>query len=508
MVLILGTIGLAMLLPASYAGLQQEWRVARAFLHSSIFAFISAAAVAMLMSGRYHPTARRELTVLMMSWMIIPVFAAIPVAIVMPAMGPVGSWFEMVASFTTTGGTAFDDLALVPNAVHLWRGLVAWIGGLVTLAGAYVILAPRKLGGFEIEASSNRGSGDQPARQSVMLGAVTAPLEARLYRALRVILPIYAVLTGVLALIFSALGQGGLRATVHAMSILSTSGISPDAKGLANLGSYVAEIAAFFFMIIAATRFAYSGARQGGTNRAWYMDPELRLMVGLVGVATLMLFSRHWIGALTIDQNNTPLELFDALWGSLFTTLSFLTTTGFESVSWSAAREWSGLANPGLLLLGLCAVGGGAATTAGGIKLIRAYALIKHGTREVERIAHPDYVIGVGADMRGILRHGAVIAWTFIMLYFMALLIAIVGLTTTGMRFETSLIAATAAISNTGPIFTTVTHDHMTFAQLSVPAQVILAFTMIAGRIEVLALIAIFNFDTWRRPSDATIKHW
>ena len=42
-----------------------------------------------------------------------------------------GAWFEMIAAFTTTGGTAYAEPDRVPASVHLWRGMVAWFGGLV-----------------------------------------------------------------------------------------------------------------------------------------------------------------------------------------------------------------------------------------------------------------------------------------------------------------------------------------------------------------------------------------
>ncbi|MEM7238105.1 MAG: TrkH family potassium uptake protein, partial [Pseudomonadota bacterium] len=160
MVLILGGIGILMLLPSIYGAILGDWRVSRAFLHASIFVLFSAGTVSLLMAGHREPSPRRELSVLLLSWLVVPAFAAIPVAILSPALGPVGAWFEMVAAFTTTGGTAFGDLASVPNPVHLWRALVAWLGGLVTLTAAYVILAPRRLGGFEVEAAGvARGSG-------------------------------------------------------------------------------------------------------------------------------------------------------------------------------------------------------------------------------------------------------------------------------------------------------------------------------------------------------------
>ena len=41
---------------------------------------------------------------------------------------------------------------------------------------------------------------------------------------------------------------------------------------------------------------------------------------------------------------------------------------------------------PGLLLMGLALIGGGVATTAGGVKLLRVFALYRNGVREMERL--------------------------------------------------------------------------------------------------------------------------
>ncbi|MCH8952378.1 MAG: TrkH family potassium uptake protein, partial [Proteobacteria bacterium] len=240
-------------------------------------------------------------------------------------------------------------------------------------------------------------------------------------------------------------------------------------------------------------------ARRFGAVERWHRDPELKLMALLVAIATLALFLRHWFGALTIELGDGASEALPALWGAVFTSLSFLTTTGFESASWHSARDWSGLANPGLILLGLCAIGGGAATTAGGIKLVRFYALLRHGARELERIAQPHSVQAAGSRRRGVLREGAFLAWAFVMLYIMAIFVALIALTLTGLSFEDSLVAAIASISNTGPAFDLVAPGEIDFPRLSESQRLILAITMILGRIETLAVISLFNTDSWRR---------
>ena len=91
----------------------------------------------------------------------------------------------MVAALTTTGGSIYPDLGEVPEPVHLWRGLVGWFGGFLTLLGAYVILAPRRLGGFEVMAA---GAESFTEGRSVDLRLPSASLEHRLNRALREIL--------------------------------------------------------------------------------------------------------------------------------------------------------------------------------------------------------------------------------------------------------------------------------------------------------------------------------
>ena len=496
--LFLVILGLAMLGPALFAALTADWKSGRSFLYAAIFTLFAAAVIGTLFSGAHkRPSIQVELTVLVASWLIIPALAAIPLALITPRIGVVGAWFEMVLCFTTTGSTSYLEPGQVEPAIHLWRGMVGWLGGLLTLAAAYVIMAPRRLGGFEVAASAGTVSSGHAefGGRLVTLDAATPGFGRRLNRAMRVILPIYAGITAALAGIFSMLGQGGLTGAIHAMSIVSTSGITPLAGGFAASSSLGIEMVAAVFLVLSATRLIYARASQAGSVTHWSQDPELRLMGILVGLATLTLFLRHWFGALSIKVSENLTDALAAIWGSAFTALSFLTTTGFVSSMWQSARDWSGLSNPGLILLALCAVGGGAATTAGGIKLIRAYALLRHGLRELDRIALPNGIIGVGSGMRGIMREGAFIAWAFIMLFILSIFVVILGLTITGMKFETALVASIATLTNTGPAISVVLEGETGFALLGVPERLILAGSMILGRIETLGVIALFSID-------------
>ncbi|MEM7056805.1 MAG: potassium transporter TrkG [Pseudomonadota bacterium] len=492
---LLALLSLLMLVPSIHAATDSDWRSARGFLYPALFGlFVAAGLGTLLRPMSVRETARHELITLLMIWVSLPIVASVPLVLITPSIGTSGAWFEMVAALTTTGGTVFSDHGSVPPSVQLWRGLMGWFGGLLTLLGAYVILAPRRLGGYEVMVAADSLGDDR----SVDMRVAGAAFDDRTMRALKTILPIYGGMTAFLAIVFNVLDKPGLSAAVHAMSVVSTSGISSEDGGFAASRSYYAEAVALVFMVLAASRVFYAPAAQVGRKIGWRADPELRMMLVMAGLATAVLFLRHWVGVLTIDVDEIgSTDGFSALWGGFFTSISFITTTGFQSHAWESARDWSGLANPGLILLSLCAIGGGAATTAGGIKLIRAYALLRHGVRELERIAQPHSIAGSGAGPRGLRRQGALIAWTFMMLFILALVGSMLGLTLSGMRFSDALVASVAALSNTGPAFQLIAAEPLGFAVFDAVQHKILAAAMILGRIETLAVIALINPNEW-----------
>jgi trk system potassium uptake protein TrkH len=197
------------------------------------------------------------------------------------------------------------------------------------------------------------------------------------------------------------------------------------------------------------------------------------------------------------DQSDTTSALA-SLWGSMFTVLSFLTTTGFESQSWTISQNWSGLNTPGLIFIGLATMGGGVATTAGGIKLLRVYALYKHGLREMERLSYPSSVGGAGQTGRSIRREGAFVAWIFLMVFVTSLGLIMLALALTGLDFVEALAFAAAGLSTCGPLVYISIEGGASYAQLSDTAKGILCVAMILGRLETVAVFALFNPNYWR----------
>ena len=258
------------------------------------------------------------------------------------------------------------------------------------------------------------------------------------------------------------------------------------------------EVLIALFFVFALTRRSFSNGFSADWLGVMSRDRELRLAIFVAIVLPSFLFMRHWLAAFEGNDLDDLGGAFAALWGAFFTVLSFLTTTGFVSDSWAQARSWSGLPTPGLILAGLVIIGGGVATTAGGLKLLRIYALYKHGAREIDRLIHPHSVAGAGRLGRRIRREGAFIAWVFFMLLLITVGAVTLALGMTGLDFEQALILALSAIAAAGPLANVAGEAPISYMDLGYLAKFILVAAIIIGRMETLVFIAVLNPTFWR----------
>lgn len=479
-----------MLVPALHAAGLRNWPMARAFLYHGLFFAVLATIVGIaLMNRRPRHVARYLLLTMLLTYLLLPLLLAAPLVVAVPTLGWSGAYFEMLSCLTTTGATLIERPRLVGDPVHLWRSLVGWAGGLMILVAAFSILAPLNLGGFEIGQ-------DLEGRLHDRRGGTIEDAARRIRRFARLIAPVYAGFTAVLAVLLLLAGDRPLVAAAHAMAVMSTSGISP-VGGLAGAQSGVAGEAAMALFLLTAV--SHRGIRIELRRRLpGLRDPQVQLMLISVLGVTMLLFLRSFIGASGIDRQDNLLQAGRAIWGSLFTVLSFLTTTGFQSRDWLTMQLWSDLPAPGTILLGVAVMGGGIATTAGGIKLLRLYALYLHGLRELDVLIHPSSIGRRGRGEGMVAEGGARVAFVFLMLFLIALALVMIALSATGLGFEQSLALAVAGLTTTGPAIATL-GDGSSYADLPAAARAVLCLAMIVGRMEALVILALFNPTYWRQ---------
>ena len=495
-VVLMGCGAIAMLVPAAHGAVMEDFMTMRVFFYGFILFSLLTLLIGLATAGYSPPSvARSQLVSLLAAFTLLPLMFAVPFYEAVANTTYVNAWFEMVSSFTTTGATVYDNAGRLTPSLHLWRALVGWLGGLLVWITAVSIFAPMNLGGFEVRATGTDGRG--PVRSFTQIARIADPSE-RLLRYTLSLTPVYFGLTLALWIGLVVTGEFPYIALCHAMSVLSTSGISPIG-GLYYAASGVwGEALILLFFAFAFSRLTFSRGLIGEGEQGLRRDPEFRTALVLIASVTALLFLRHFIGAAEGDDSANMREVAAALWGALFTVTSFLTTTGFESHYWYGATDWSGLETPGLFLIGLALIGGGVATTAGGVKLLRIYALYKHGVREMEKLVQPSSIGGSGQVARRLRRQGAYVAWIFFMLFVLSIAAVMVILSATGLDFETSLILTIATLTTTGPLATVVAEGAASAALSTDVAKLTLSAAMALGRLETLAIIALLNPEFWR----------
>lgn len=495
-VILMGIASIAMMVPAMHGAYMEDFTTMRVFFYGTIlFGFLTL--LIGLATAGYIPqsAARSQLLTLLAAFSILPLMLAVPFAEAVGNTTYMDAWFEMVSSFTTTGATLYDTNGRLTPSLHLWRAMVGWMGGFLVWVMAVAVFAPMNLGGFEVRALGGAGKGS--ATQFSQISRIADPSE-RLARYALKLLPIYVGLTFVLWIGLIIFGEFPYVALCHAMSILSSSGISPIDGVYYAAAGWAGEAIMFVFFIFALSRLTFSKGLLGEDDRTGLRrDPEFRVAFFLIIGTTVLLTVRHYFGA--VEEGETLLQGLQAMWGAIFTVTSFLTTTGFESRYWDGVTDWSGLQTPGLFLVGLALIGGGVATTAGGVKLLRVFALFRHGEREMERLLHPSSIGGGGREARRIRRQGAYISWVFFMLFAISIAVVMLLMSLTGVQFETSMVLAVSALSTTGPLATVAAETPIAFSGIPDLAKGILAAAMVLGRLETLAIIALFNPEFWRK---------
>lgn len=492
--LIWGISSLSMWLPATHALIRNDHPTSQAFFYSGLIGLVFVGFIALAAGAR--PSRYRllgQLLSLLGTFAVLPVFLAIPLQDALKTTSFLNAYFDMVSAITTTGADIFRDPDRLNPTLHLWRAQVGWMGGLLMWVAASAILAPLSLGGFEVTARGRLGRAAHTPHQSAQ-----ADPRARLLRVFVTLAPIYAGLTAVVWVLLLIAGEDSLTGACHAMSVMATSGISPVGGMSGASSGLVGEAILFLFMFFALSRLTFSSDTATTGYARLDKDPEFRIGLMLVFGIPVLLFARHWFAAFDVNATENLTQAAQAFWGAMFTVMSFLTTTGFVSADWDSAQAWSGLGTPGLIFMGLAMIGGGVATTAGGVKLLRVYALYLNGMRDLERLVHPSSVSRQAGRNRRIQRDGAFIAWVFFMLFALSLTVVSLTLAGLGADFEQAIVLSIATLSTTGPLIEVASETPIRLAEMSGLAKGVLCAAMVLGRLETLAIIALFTSELWR----------
>ncbi len=484
-----GIAAVAMLVPSIYALVSENYAESRSFFYTALLGLFFLFMVAIAASNRkIMESGVQQLASLVLGLLLLPIFLAIPEYDIIQNTYFINAYFDMVSALTTTGIVVFEP-DRISATVHLWRALVAWMGGILIWLVAAAILAPMNLGGFEI-------SSDQNPHKAYFLTSDERKLFLR--RTTIALFPLYAGLTGCLWLGLTISGIPGFDGLIFAMSILATSGIT-GVNEISDFGAnWIAEFIMILFLFFALSRGKMQQERMYWGAGVLPSGPELRLGITIIALLALLLASIQLYAVGSSDMPLFSISAIKAIWADIFTVTSFLTTNGWSSAYWLHAQNWSGFSVPEILFLGVVLIGGGVATTAGGVKLLRVYALYTNAVREIDRLVHPSSVCQTRSVYQSELRSKAFIAWIFFMLFVITLALVTLALAGAGMSFEVALVSCISALSTTGPLIDMVFGNDIDFIMIGTASKLIMSFAMVLGRLEILVLLALFTPEVWR----------
>lgn len=469
--LLVACLGVTMLIPLA-VDLQQGNRHTEEFASSALVTTLIGAFLVLSCAGSAARglSVQQLLLVTVSVWAVLPLFGAIPFMVGATAASFTDAYFEAMSGLTTTGSTVFSGLDDLPHGLLLWRSMLQWFGGVGIIVVAMVFLPSLKVGGMQVfrtEAFDTMGK--------------ILPRAVEIARQISVI---YTLLTAACFLAYLAVGMETFEALNHALTTLSTGGFSTrDASFGAWQGA--PEYVASAFMLLASLPFVRYVQLMAGSARPLWRDSQIRAFLGTVALLVLVL-ALYRVGA-----NGDHAE--HALRESVFNVTSIITGTGYASVDY---QLWGGFPVAVFFFIGL--IGGCAGSTCCSVKIFRYQILLSAIRVQIARIHSPSAVLAPRFRGRVVGEDVLDSVMAFFVMFVVAIAALTVALGLTGLDTITALSGAATALTNVGPGLGPEIGPAGNFGGLNDAAKWLLSLGMLVGRLEVMAVLALFSVPFWR----------
>ncbi|MCD6405599.1 MAG: TrkH family potassium uptake protein [Planctomycetes bacterium] len=393
------------------------------------------------------------------------------------------AYFEAMAGFTTTGITMFQGLDFFPPSLLFWRSLTQWLGGLGILSFFILVLFSAGSAHTLYGAEGHKVFSKRP--------------RPGIFNTVKILWLIYVSFTVVLAVALHISGVPLFDSLNLAFTSVSTGGFAPYDESIGYFASHVSEFPhyrAIEYIIIAGmlaggiSFVVHYRLLRGRINALWNTG-EIRLWWAIVaGGTALVAFDvmRH-------TGVTSAAEFEEKFRACLFQAVAVLTTTGFRTKDISAQGYFFGISKQVLLLLMI--VGGCVGSTSGGIKVFRIQLLAKALAAEVGQAVRPRWAVRV-LRTDGELVHAGEVRRTAGLFFAWLALIAAGGIVTAAFSTHTayeSISGMVSAVSNIGPCYISAAD----LIRLHPVVKVTYILGMLAGRLEILPVLLLFNRRAW-----------
>ena len=460
-----------MLFPMLCAACYGEWYLLPAFLLPAVLLAVLGLAASLRTPKNTTIFARDGLAIVALVWVLMSAFGALPFVISGEIPSFIDAFFETVSGFTTTGSTILTDVEALSHGALFWRSFAHWVGGMGVLVLAMAVLP------------MTDGRAMHLMRAEVP-GPTVGKISSKLSDSAKILYAIYFAMTLAEVILLCAGGMPLFDSLIHAFGTAGTGGFSN--KGL-SVGAYnnpYFEIVIGVFMLLFGINFNLYYFLLLRRFRDAFCSEEMLTYLGIVAFSTV-----------TITLN--ILHLYDgvgtALRTAFFQVSSIITTTGYASTDFNLWPTYARTVICILTFIGACA-----GSTAGGLKISRVIIFFKAAKQDLNKMLHTHAVTTVRFEGKPLDEKVLRGVHNYFNIYVLLLAVSVLLISLDGFDLVTTFTSVLTCFNNVGPGLEVV-GPMGNFAGFSAPAKLLLSFDMLAGRLELYPMLALFSPRLWQK---------
>jgi len=403
-----------------------------------------------------------------LSWLVFSIMGALPYLISGTIPSFIDAFFESASGFTTTGASILQDIEVLPYSILFWRSFTHWIGGLGIIVLVIIILPSLRITAQQLMGlESSLKEKIHPKTKSVGL---------RLFF-------LYLGLT-IFEVFFLYLGEMDLFDSLcHTFGTVATGGFSTKNTSIAGFSPYTQYVIAVFMVFSGISFLAYYYMIKLQFNKVKYNE-ELWFYLGTTLVAVIVI-----VGILSAKSTGSFETIFRE---GVFQTISIITTTGYVTADYLL---WPRAAI--ILIFILLFAGANTGSSTSSIKMARHLIVLKNIRNIFTRLIHSNVIIQIKLNGKPVSDKANISVISFVILYLFIFLAGTFVITMTGLDPVSSASGVAATLGNVGPALGSLGPVY-NYAHLPDFTKFIFILLMIVGRLEIIAVFALFTKSFWK----------
>lgn len=450
-----------------------EWEASYRYLYSIGIALIvgSLLRFCRIESGKLN---RQQATAVVgLAWFVLGLACSVPLYFSGHYMSYLDAVFDGVSGITTTGACVITDLDHLSYADNMFRFIMHFCGGLGLVVVALSLGLFGRGAGASLYASEGRNEHVLP--NVVQTTKFISKLTAGFIIAGTVIIFIFMVVSGIEPV------RAALQGLWVSVSGFATGGFAPMQQSILYYHSFPIEVVLMILMLLGSIGFVLYSAVIKGRFQDFTKDIETR--IGVAWFCVMAIVFTASLAASTLFG-----DLPTLIRRGTFMVIAAGTTTGYSVIT---DNQLLTVITSGafLTLALLMAVGAGAGSTAGGIKLFRLGIIAKSVVASIKDAISPDSAtvsvmynhMGRRVLTASIVREATIVFSLYVGTYMLGVLVGIAH----GFDAQSAIFESVAMTSNGGLSAGLVTPG------MPATLEIFYIIQMWAGRLEFVTLLAV-----------------